>query len=580
MDGRDGIDPNETKTEEHGVPLLRIRGLTSEEKHRSFSTVGIGLATVAGLLLMADAAWKLSATYDEVTYLEVARVWWLHGDQQAISRMGSPLTFWKIQQAPMLLLLETLDCGTLIQQFLKFQNELLPLMRISSFWIWAVALWLTASWARSIFGPSAGVLAAWIFALSPNLLAHGGLITMEMPLIAAATGSFWAFSLFLNTGRRSLFVASAVAAGLAFACKFTAVGIPVLIALPWFIKQVKREPARPLTSAWSVFMGLILFGVIMLATDGVLTGGATITASEGRGEHPMLMEKLGPGIGAWVSDLVERPWPQDWVAFCTQMRFQRSGGPSYLLGERREQGWLIYYPVAMAVKVPLVLAVLAGLRLSLRTSGDRQAAGRMLTLVPITFLILAAVGSNRNYGIRYLLMVSPLVIVWLSALATARGWIKNLSWASVVLLAATSLSIRPNYLSYFNELAGGPVGGRFILADSNLDWGQGAGELARLQQARPDLKHMTTYYFGSVDAGWFRVQGIRYLIDAGTDHPGLPANLEWTTPYLAVSSSLQWGPWGPTGYFESLNGLTPEIILPGATMAIYRKPIQLAPSAP
>ena len=33
--------------------------------------------------------------------------------------------------------------------------------------------------------------------------------------------------------------------------------------------------------------------------------------------------------------------------------------------------------------------------------------------------------------------------------------------------------IHPHELSYFNAAAGGPIGGRRVLSDSNLDWGQG-----------------------------------------------------------------------------------------------------------
>ena len=550
--------------------MIRLRGLTIAERNRSLASVGIGLATVVGLLLLANAAWRLSATYDEVTYLEVASRWWLSGNQDAITRLGSPLTFWKIQQAPILWLLQALGCQALIDGPIEFQSTLLPLMRIASLWIWVLALWVTAIWARSLYGLKASLLAAWIFALSPNVLAHGSLITMEMPLFTAATAAFWLFSRFLVTGRRSLFLVSALAAGLAFACKFTAVLMPALIAIPWWIQQHSLHKSRPLASVWHVLKGLLLYGILMLATDGLLTAGATIPPSESRGEHPALLEKLGPRLGGWLSGLAESAWPQDWVAFATQMRHQRNGGPSYLLGERRNYGWLAYYPIALAVKVPLAVAVLALLRLGLRTRTDYQPAGRMLQIIPVVFLGLAMMGSTRNYGVRYLLLVAPPTIVWLSALATARGWPKILGWIGVGLLATTTFNNQPNSLSYFNELAGGPVGGRLFLADSNLDWGQGARELANLQQRHPEYQDLTTYYFGSTNPGWYGVLGIRHVVDAGEEHPGLPAALECTSKYLAVSTSLQWGPWGPTGYFQTLNHHAPVLILPGATMAIYQ----------
>ena len=37
----------------------------------------------------------------------------------------------------------------------------------------------------------------------------------------------------------------------------------------------------------------------------------------------------------------------------------------------------------------------------------------------------------------------------------------------------------------------------------------------------------------------------------------------------AVSASLQFGPWGPAGYFDGLRGLRPRAVLPDYTIAVY-----------
>jgi hypothetical protein len=42
-----------------------------------------------------------------------------------------------------------------------------------------------------------------------------------------------------------------------------------------------------------------------------------------------------------------------------------------------------------------------------------------------------------------------------------------------------------------------------------------------------------------------------------------------TTPYLAVSASLQHGPWGPDQFFRRLDGLTPVAYTDDGTIAIY-----------
>ncbi len=99
----------------------------------------------------------------------------------------------------------------------------------------------------------------------------------------------------------------------------------------------------------------------------------------------------------------------------------------------------------------------------------------LLPVVFVLFLTITAVGSSRNYGIRYLLPLAPLAIVWVSALAESRRrvWPRVAAAVGLAGLVAAVAGSHPYELTYFNILAGGPEGGRHILADSNLDWGQG-----------------------------------------------------------------------------------------------------------
>jgi 4-amino-4-deoxy-L-arabinose transferase-like glycosyltransferase len=292
--------------------------------------------------------------------------------------------------------------------------------------------------------------------------------------------------------------------------------------------------------------------------------------SQGRGEHPSFDGRFGPGLGRWLTRAIETPIPQDWVGFATQVLHQRSGGSSYLFGERRMQGWWYYYFVALAVKVPLTFWLLVVARLAL---GRRLTSAGRDWMLPATmglFLAATAAGSSRNYGLRYVLPLVPLAIVWVSGLAEGGPWARRLAGIGLLGQALAVVSIHPFELSYFNELAGGPIGGRHILSDSNLDWGQGLKLLARLQREHPDLRDLTLYYFGDTDPHHYGVIGTSYVIDAGTAHPGLPATLTARTRYLAVSASLQWGPWGPEGYFKELDTVAPVRMTGDGTIAIYR----------
>jgi hypothetical protein len=63
-------------------------------------------------------------------------------------------------------------------------------------------------------------------------------------------------------------------------------------------------------------------------------------------------------------------------------------------------------------------------------------------------------------------------------------------------LLVANVWIYPHYLSYFNELIGGPGRGHHYLVDSNLDWGQDLLRLADYAQAHPD-EPIKLAYFGS-----------------------------------------------------------------------------------
>ena len=68
----------------------------------------------------------------------------------------------------------------------------------------------------------------------------------------------------------------------------------------------------------------------------------------------------------------------------------------------------------------------------------------------------------------------------------------------VVALALTVLTRHPHYLSYFNELVGGPPRGHLYLADSNIDWGQDLKRLSRYAADHPQEK-IKLSYFGMAD---------------------------------------------------------------------------------
>ena len=377
-------------------------------------------AAAVGLALIIDSIWRSSATYDEVTYLRVAARWWRTGQQTEITRMGSPLTFWKVQQAPVLWTLDRLGRGSLIDDPIRNQETLLPIVRTGAAWIWLVALGLCAWWSRRLYGPRAMALAAWLFALSPNLIAHGGLITMELPLLACTTGMLLLFWTFVD-GRRRWFWASAALGGLAFSCKYHSgdhaadPGVRLVVGRP--------GPGRRGGAGTAGRRG---DGRLCRRHDGGEfrdhgRRGRPVErdqgrASQHRGEVRQPLRSLdrrslrdadSPGLGR-----IRQPGPPP-----GGRRAELSPGRAaddrlavVLPRRARRQG-------ALDVLVPACRPQVAGQATNRRSRPSRRDPA--LDDRPVPGRRLGGLGAN--YGVRYLLPLAPLAIVWVSRLAEEVG---------------------------------------------------------------------------------------------------------------------------------------------------------------
>jgi hypothetical protein len=179
------------------------------------------------------------------------------------------------------------------------------------------------------------------------------------------------------------------------------------------------------------------------------------------------------------------------------------GHAAFLMGETYHHGVWTYFPIAFALKTPLLtLALLAvsavhGVRAILGRRADLIGArARMaLTFLPALYFAVSLT-SGINIGYRHLLPVLPFVFVGSVELLarlphlwrrpTLGRVIPAAAVAGVAMVgyAAVTLGLFPWHLAYFNVLAGGPDGGYRYLVDANLDWGQTWIALDRYLEAR------------------------------------------------------------------------------------------------
>jgi len=194
---------------------------------------------------------------------------------------------------------------------------------------------------------------------------------------------------------------------------------------------------------------------------------------------------------------------------------------SYLHGERRRGGWWYYYVYALAIKLSLgtmALIVLAfalpWLCPQLRTTWSRELT---LTLPPLAMLTFVSSQTAFNAHMRYILPALPFLFILAGrsgkvfslkpqlGVCTHAGCGFAVGLAKVIVVVCLGISvvstirIHPHYLSYFNELVGGPDNGQKYLLGSNLDWGQDLLFFKQWLREHPNARPIYLAYGGTVD---------------------------------------------------------------------------------
>jgi hypothetical protein len=376
---------------------------------------------------------------------------------------------------------------------------------------------------RRRFGDGTAAAALLLAAFSPDVLAHGSLVTTDLGLALFLFLSVAAFERLAEHATPARLLVAGLALGAAFATKFSApVLVPVLGGLA-LVAAVDRRPmqtalalrSRPVVglAARARHVVLLLLGlavlalVVVWAAYGFRHALSPDPAVRAALRAPLDAPAAGPAQQAVVAVAKAGLLPEDCARGLVFVMTHSQARPTFLLGRLSDHGFPHYFLMTFLLKTPLplvLLAVLAALRV------------RRLPLRPCAFIwlpVLVYVGftftRSLQIGHRHLLPLYPFLFV---AAGEAAAWLW--SWrrpAGPVLAAllgvwyaAGTLRNHPYHLAYFNEVAGGPSNGWHLLVDSNLDWGQ---DLKRLKAWMDEngVARIKLSYFGSADPAYYGI---------------------------------------------------------------------------
>jgi 4-amino-4-deoxy-L-arabinose transferase-like glycosyltransferase len=510
-------------------------------------------ASVLYVVLALHAAKLETPTVDEFAHVPAGLAAWRHG-RTDLYRSNPPL--FKMLLAAPLALDPTVVAPAALEPAMawgpweyghRFMNanrdRYLALMfraRCVAVLVGLLAGGLVLAWAREVFGVRAAAIVASLFLLCPNVLAHGHLATIDMAALATVLLAAYALRRAYRSPTWPRLGAAGAALGLALAVKFVALLLVPAFAIFVAAQRWRAEgpPAARLARAGADAVALGAAALLVLHASVAFSGSFAPLGSFA------LSSRFAKSLQTALPAALPVPVPREYLlGFDAAKEMQERGEfGSYLLGRWSERGWWYYNLVALGVKLPLatLLLLAAAAPFWRRSRIDR---GELLAIaLPLaTLLVVFSTSSNLNIGIRHVLPALPFAFLLLGPIfATAAGRTRSRTTAAAAaaaLLAAAgnAAAIHPDYLTFFNAIAGGPSRGSEWLLDSNLDWGQDLYRVPAAVAAIDPEAPLYLLYFGHVDPALY---GLRYELPPAAPVAGLVAvseNFLGGASYLTVA---------------------------------------------
>jgi hypothetical protein len=341
-------------------------------------------------------------------------------------------------------------------------------------------------WSKQLFGYRAGLLCAWIYCCSPQMIGHGQLIPFDV-----AAASFGVLAMYLvwcwlqnPTWDRAIIAGAGV--GLAMLTKLTwAILIGVVPACAFGFAFGSRL-SIPKLGRQLISLLIVAIYVVNLAYWFQGTG---YPLGEFQFHAPMFTgvsanEDIQPSGNRFTNTWLERmpvPFPAPYLKGIDVQKWDmQRERQSYLRGEWRRGGWIYFYLYALLIKEPVgtwILCLMSGYFGFRKWIKNRSNPFTDVCVWGPGFAVFALVAAelSLNLHVRYIIPALPFWFIGISSVATSchgRRWLGIIVLACCSQMIASSVWCHPHCISYFNELVGGPHQGIGHLTSSSIHWAQ------------------------------------------------------------------------------------------------------------
>jgi hypothetical protein len=352
-------------------------------------------------------------------------------------------------------------------------------------------------WSYELYGRNGALLSLGLYVFDPNLLAHGQLVTADLPAALMTTIALYHFWQFLKFGGKRRAFLSAVTLGLSQLAKYSCVYLyPIFLVIAaiycWSAPAVAGAVApswHRLT--WGLRRSLIAMAffaavsILMINLGFGFNGiGTPLTGYTLKDPVFKRLQEM-PIIGR-----IPLPLPVPYVQGLDLVKFEERMGQGwgniYMAGRLRVnhhdgklRGFPGYYFYAAFFKVPIatqLIFLMALVGYFLRWGQPAVWARRreeVFLLVPILiYSVYFNFFFSAQIGIRHVLLVFALATIFCGRFLAAPES-KLRQYTAVILavwVAVSTFSYYPQFISYFNEFVPDRKLAYRHLADSNLDW--------------------------------------------------------------------------------------------------------------
>ena len=390
-------------------------------------------------------------------------------------------------------------------------------------------------WGRKLAGNTAALIALFLYALDPTIVAHSFLVTTDVGLAAFSMLFLWTVWRYVQLPNRRRLVICGLAMGAMLGAKFSALfmvasaAVLLLAAVRWPLAHIAAAAPERVGPNSPCPCGS---GRKYKKCHGAAGASPTNTLAR------QMLARAGAFMAmcAVAALVVEALYffPHDPLLYLKGLQKVNADHPAgyqyYFHGDTSTR-FCGYFVAAYLLKEPLAALVLAAVGLftllrtkSLLPSKSWPLLTKLFLLLPPAVFLLAMSIFADNLGVRYLIPAMPFAYLlggmgFAALFASGRVWARYAALALCLWVAVAAAGIYPDHLSYFNEMAcllekpaqvgrdGGSRCGPLWLDDSNVDWGQGLKQLRSWTDRHADLPPLHLSYPGTFPPDAY---GLRY----------------------------------------------------------------------